>query len=587
MLSAIKELGAWSLGRGGRGDVLSVLIQPVDAGFYPYTMVIQLDDTPEYAFQGIYIEDTNAPGEEKYIYRRGSPNGSNFSPTAMLIESGKTFDGKIIQWFKRVAKELDLPKSDKALFEAVRKELELKKKTIITAIEDEQTRLKKGAVLTLRIGERYLYDIPAFVSAFLGLVQAKSDRISATGKVCSVCGERKDYVTDGACFSFYTNDKPGFIAGHFDAGRSWRNHPVCADCALQLEEGKRLLADRLSFYFYGLSYQVVPQFTIGELHDDILPVLLMADRKTKLAKDSSGARLTSDENEILDYLAQQQDSMALHLFFLRKVQGAERILLLIDDVLPSRLQTIFAAKAGVDAVFPEHPFSFGRIRMFFRRSSEGKREDDLDKYFLEITNSIFKGLSLSVRFLMPHFMREIRREFNNSAEDGKWAYMTLDAVQTLLFMDRLHMFRKEMVAMSETIFDPVFNRYCGQLDRPEKRAVFLLGALTRMLLNVQYVKRKSQPFMTELGGLKLDERRVKGLLPKVINKLQEYESYDKGKAEMAAAASELFLQASPSWRMSVDELNFYLACGMSLYREINGIVYTDAENKEESKNVNQ
>ncbi len=587
MLSAVKELGAWSLRRDGRSDVLSVLIQPIDPVFYPYTMVIQLDDAPGYMFRGIYIEDTNAPGEEKYLYRRGSSSGSNFSPTAMLTEAGKTFDGKIIRWFKRVTKELNLNESDKMLFEAVRRELELKREMAIAAVSDEQDRLKKGAALTLRIGDRYLYDIPAFTSAFQGLVQAKSDRISAAGKVCSVCGDLKDYVSDGACFNFYTNDKPGFIAGHFDASRSWRNHPVCSDCALQLEEGKRLLSDHLSFYFYGLSYQVVPQFMINEEHEDILPILLMADRTTKLAKDSSGARLTSDEGEILDYLSQQQDAMTLHFLFLRKSQGAERILLLVDDVLPSRLQTIFVAKAAVDDIFPKHPFSFGRIRTFFRRSSEGKREDDLDKYFLEITNNIFKGLPLSIGFLMPHFMREIRREFNNSAEDGKWAYMTLDAVQTLLFMDRLQMLRKEIIAMSETIFTPVFNRYCGQLDRPEKRAVFLLGALTRMLLNVQYAKRKAQPFMTELGGLKLDERRVKGLLPKVINKLQEYESYDKGKAEVAAAASELFLQAPSSWRMSTDELNFYLACGMSLYREINSIVYTDIENKEESNNVNQ
>lgn len=134
--------------------------------------------------------------------------------------------------------------------------------------------------------------------------------------------------------------------------------------------------------------------------------------------------------------------------------------------------------------------------------------------------------------------------------------------------------------MTSTIFDPIFTKYVSQLDTPEKRGIFLLGALTKMLLNAQYTERKSQPFLVQLMGLKMDELNIKGLLAKVENKFQEYNRFDKGKAQVAEVISRLFMESPAKWRMSIDEINFYFVCGMNLYNEVNVLLYGNKKEEE-------
>jgi len=72
----------------------------------------------------------------------------------------------------------------------------------------------------------------------------------------------------------------------------------------------------------------------------------------------------------------------------------------------------------------------------------------------------------------------------------------------------------------------------------------------------------------------MDERDIKALLPKVQNKLEEYDSFDKGKRSIASEASKYLLEAGDGWRMPVDEINYYFCCGMNLTENIADIVYS-------------
>jgi len=107
-----------------------------------------------------------------------------------------------------------------------------------------------------------------------------------------------------------------------------------------------------------------------------------------------------------------------------------------------------------------------------------------------------------------------------------------------------------------------------------------LLSLTELLLRKQHTERQAKPFLRQLQGLRLNEKEIKGLLPKVQNKLEEYKSFDKGKREIAEAASYYLLEAGNNWKLSNDEINFYLACGMNLTNEISKIVYKDKGGEE-------
>jgi CRISPR-associated protein Csh1 len=132
---------------------------------------------------------------------------------------------------------------------------------------------------------------------------------------------------------------------------------------------------------------------------------------------------------------------------------------------------------------------------------------------------------------------------------------------------------EEDINMEEGFFDSLFARFGKSLNAPEKRGIFLLGALTQLLLNKQWQDRGAKPFMKKLKSLKMDERDIKALLPEVQNKLEEYDSFDKGKRVIAEEMSKHLLEAGEGWKMSVDEINYYFANGMNLYDEIATIAY--------------
>ena len=131
--------------------------------------------------------------------------------------------------------------------------------------------------------------------------------------------------------------------------------------------------------------------------------------------------------------------------------------------------------------------------------------------------------------------------------------------------------------METRLFDSLFKKYEPTFETPAKRGLFLLGALTELLLRRQYKDRGSKPFMKELKSLKMDQKDFIGLLPKIQNKLEEDNAFDKGKRSIAEEASHYLLLAGDNWKMSVDEMNFYFSCGMNLVQEVANIVYPDKE----------
>lgn len=118
------------------------------------------------------------------------------------------------------------------------------------------------------------------------------------------------------------------------------------------------------------------------------------------------------------------------------------------------------------------------------------------------------------------------------------------------------------------------------LDSDLKKGLFLLGALTERLIRVQYTERQSAPFWKALKSLKMSGTDLKGLLPKVRNKLQEYDKFGLGEATLFQQASDYLSRVSSLWKLNVDELNFYFTLGMGLFPKVAQFVYPQMEEVE-------
>jgi len=218
-------------------------------------------------------------------------------------------------------------------------------------------------------------------------------------------------------------------------------------------------------------------------------------------------------------------------------------------------------------------FNFGRIRDFFAKSDDNKKTYDLNKYFLDIVDKVFRGINIDFLFLTKYYMHRIRKEF---ILDHLFKPIVKNAMMSTLFFEKLGIVSfREGEEMRESIFEEVFVQYGKSLENPEKRGIFLLGALTQLLLNKQWSDRNARPpFLKQLKGLKMDERDIKGLLPKVQNNLEEYDSFRKLERLIASEASKYLLEGGEGWGMSVDEINYYFCCGMNLAESIADIVYS-------------
>jgi CRISPR-associated protein Csh1 len=591
VLGAIREIGRLRI-KQEELTPLQVLVEDPDSnGRYEKVITIMFEQgcSGNWTFKDVELENYEKTKVIRYLYKSGSASGADFTPTARL--SGKpegTFDRKILGWFNILNdKELPISSHEIDFLNHIKDELNsnaLHIKQEILRIRDEIPN-RIGIVVTLKFKqnteEKYVGDYPVFVQLLFYQVDKKNEKCATTDKICSICGERKDMIIGNLdTYAFYTLDKIGFITGGFKGSEAWKNFPVCRECKFELDEGKKFLEKSMTFRMCGIEYNLIPKFIIGTemVPQEILDVFVDTSKRISLNQEVID-RITADEDDILYYLKDTKDIITLNFLFIRKMNAAERIILLIEDVFPSRLRSIFNAKYSTDDTF-EDKFTFASIRNFFSRSDPNKSDYDLDKYFLDIVDRVFKDRPISYHFLLKFIMKKIRNEFIN---DGYYYQAIKDGLMTIYFLQALGLIKMEGEVMEERIFDGLFKKYGPAFETPLKRGLFLLGVLTELLLRKQFVERSAKPFMKNLKSLKMNERDFKGLLPKIQNKLEEYNAFDKGKKIIAGEAANYLLLAQDDWQMSVDELNFYFSAGMNMVNEVAKIVYPD-ERPEEIEN---
>jgi len=577
--------------------------------------------------------ELQAPVESKakfYLFSQGAKGGgTNFSPTCTVVKPKatknmseveiknniksqveKTFQLKVENWFLNKAQPLAkkflklkiLSQSDADFIEKITQAIKEHRKRIIDDISQKiyDTELKKGnsILLSLLIDKKYIGEYEIFKLFLLELIKEKNQKSSSQDKTCSLCKQKREKISGMVnVFKFYTIDKPGFIKGGFSSKNAWKNFPVCSSCHTHLSEGRKYLEENLRFEFYGFKYLLIPKLTLGtdSEYTEVLDILEKTQKDIRLGEKKL-ERITNDENEILEIVSEFNDFVSITFLFLTTQMGAERIVLLIEDVFPSHLKNIFDAKRHTEKKFrklfdnPDIQFTFHQIKYFFSKSNRLRKKSDLDSYFLEITESIFKKKPIAFDFLLSHFCRRLQDDIVNS--DLSSFYVSCSyAMEVLEFLGKLNILKlkgDEMNMSFETPFDEILNEFPVASANPAVKGIILVGALCDMLLRIQAAGLKKAPgrmppFAKNLKGLRLKQADIISLLPKIENKLMEYSAFGKAKKLVAATASELLLKAPADWKLSSDEVSFYFACGMNLGQKIRDLAKKLTNDTEETE----
>lgn len=592
VIEAVSRIGEHA--QSGSGDPLDALVEnPNINGGYKHALVVTLEERDgDFSYAGVELQELK--DYRRYLYKGKKGNATDATPTCKIAKDiNTTFEKKFLRWFDCIDSS-DLSREERAVLENIKNVIFSNKDKILEELKEKRSHLKQreNCIITLGVlkdGEmRYLADYQVFKNV---LIRKSCDRFfvkyggesRGTNAICSVCHERRDEVYAYAIpWAFHTFDKPGFVAGGFRQPDAWKNTPVCFECAINLEAGKKYVEENLDFSFYGFRYILIPKLIIGNDYQEILSILSGMKRELKMSRETRN-RITDDEDEILDMVKDQEDFFSNSLLFYKKDNSAYRILLHIDGILPSRLRRLFEAKENVERAFGIYNemlldeyglrFDFGVLRRFFPRESGNVTHD---KMFLEIVNRIFVGRCVDRHLLISFIMKRVRDDFVH----GRSTRMnTLNGFLLLHYLKDLNLLRDlEVSGMSgfvlrredleglplEERVERFFEANRGFFDSDAKKATFLEGVLAQKLLNIQWMEKKARPFYSKLHGLKMNESLVKRLLPEIQNKLEEYEkNYYRELEELIA---KHFVLSGQRWKETDDELSFYFVLGMDLHK---------------------
>lgn len=612
MIEAIKEMGVYSSEKDGKSvsNPLDILIEnPNSNDTYKNVFVVTLKKEEfNFEYKGIELEEFSIDKKEKYLYRGKKGNNPDFTPTSRINKQNiikKTFNKRFLKWFLDIEKERDEHNFGEEEIEFLRKIkscLDKNKEIIKIHFMEKHENIdkKENSIITLGIiengGKKYVGDYQVFRNILEN--KAKKDfyfskthntESISERQYCSVCNEKRDVVYGFVkTYKFYNVDKPGFVSGGFERKNSWKNYPVCFNCALALEAGKNYLDEKLSFKFYGFHYYLIPKFTYKRDYDEIFEIFETYRDPIFSKKDVD--KLTDDEDDILEELSNQENYLNNNLMFYQKTNSAFRILLYIENILPSRLQELFNVKKEVDSIeiFKKYPlskkketsiyFNFGIVRRFFPWVSNNRT---YDKYFLEIVSKIFTEKKVDYNFILRFVMEKIRTEFSN---DRHINILVMEGFLLLNYLNKLKLLKtiggdlkmKEIEKIFEkkdsedldNKIERIFNEFSEFFNSHAKKVIFLEGVLTQFLLNIQRLPEVSnakpgkEPFRSRLMGLKLNEKQIKKLLPEIQNKFEQYgKNYYK---KLEAIISKQFVFSGNNWKMNNDEISFYFVLGMNL-----------------------
>ncbi len=124
-----------------------------------------------------------------------------------------------------------------------------------------------------------------------------------------------------------------------------------------------------------------------------------------------------------------------------------------------------------------------------------------------------------------------------------------------------------------------FEKYSDFFINIPSKAVFLEGVLIGLLLEVQRVqnpkKKGNEAFWSSLHNLRVDNRILLELFPKVVNKLKLLQ---RPYSNLVSEISIYLQDAGSKWDLSNIELSWYFTHGLSSYK------YFKLQKKEEEQN---
>ena len=567
------------------------------------------------------IENRNTSTEEnnylKYCYRKGSARGGDITFTTKLSDPSKKFDG----WLAQLTKHTELCKTNfpmdysdfYLILNCVKSQSsEIKEKIIVNYNElpKEEKNTCGFSIGFEKEGIRYYLDQYESIRSQLindGTLgkSRKYNVISEnnTGGQCSICLQQKTLLYGfGSPYLYSSVDKPGMVSGFFKQANNWKNYPICPECSLEFEFGRRKVTSQLSNYFYGHSYYFIPKI-IGEDQSENLKKITnkLVTFKENLKTESGKQRIEATEERFEKAISKEENYFNLSLLFYEEnpTTKAIKIKLFLDEILPSRFNQLYVKIPAIvndkelyhETIFVNKEekknltFNFGLIKMFY------------EKDFLSVVSKIYNGDKLDKDNMYKSFMQTIRTNYKKLQDKNGKAEPTgitvLKAHLVYHYFEQLNIIstnknyifimENEAVNNKRGFNQEKFEEFVKQnnlfFDTDYKVGLFALGILVKFLMNIQYQNLKSEPFQKKLKGYNLNAQQIERIYLDCLDKLVQYDGSAYYQDLKSVISKNYNLKTPTINNISSHEISFYFVTGIEMAKQFK--IQTELEDKDQ------
>lgn len=490
------------------------------------------------------IENFKKSNTSKYLYRRiqGS-RGTNLVPTFYYI-----FEPTQAKHERNIKKIIDKIKFSFKNFKHDFFDIS-EINSIIEPLLQMDLNKDDRYLFTFKIDNKWFGEIPQYMELYTSeKPYAKYyEKSNSENKICSVTYEESDVVWGRIDTLGFTVEKKSFSRSGFDSNNSYKMFPVSPKVVKTLEGSKSFILSELTNYFYGLTYFILPHVIAAspeitkEIHKEFL------GKSFNPVSDPKKALINTENilSEIFEVEKLSSQNVYYDIFFYQQNKAQILIKLHLADVLPSRLKRIFLEKKQIEIFYQniaktvlykgkknektlDFYCNFNLIKSFFSKIVQKKTV--LDPYFFKIVEAIFYNNYLNEKFIINSFLKKIITAFKNVKEEPfalnkavKESFILHQFLYNLeLFQNKTIMEKTQKESLDLTM-DGFIDQHASFFSTEYIKGVFMLGCLTQTLLYKQWKKLDNSPFMRNLNNLNLDKKEIKILLPKLVNKLREYD----------------------------------------------------------------
>lgn len=404
---------------------------------------------------------------------------------------------------------------------------------------------------------------------------------------CSLCNGNHVKTTSNAtnlAFKFYMTDKKGFSSYLDD--KFTKNYNICEECYRYLMVGEQFIQNNLNTYVGGLSLYLIPSLIFESRNFD-------RDRLGKLSNyikhlNNSVTNLESIEEfkdemkEFIEEFEDEKNNFVIDYLFYQKSKSEFKVLRLIKDVPPSRLDAIRNAEFDIlrlvkEKFKDERQFKIDLRSIYY--SIPLSKNDVMYSKYLGLLDSVFSNRKIEYSFLIDQFTELIRiihfkHEGFNISTKTNLEYKIIQLNFLLLFFNKLKILGGvNMDNMSNTnigkIEDMIPKEILGYWNSIEiyrddsKKALFLLGYLIGEVGSAQSsAGHKKKPILDKVNFQGMGAEKLNRLTGDVLEKLRQNNILQYKDNENAYSALKILIDSNIArWKLSNQENVFYVLSG--------------------------